>query len=223
MTAILPLMTVPAAAGTTNTGAASNGTGAASSAGSSTSKSSTLSSNQLNQLSNPQLFLQLLVAELQNQDPTNPMNPSQILSQTASLTQMEAINSMVTAVNGEQSASKTAEATSLIGQNVSATVNNATVSGTVSEVTLSASGDPTLVVNGTNVPLAAVTSVGQAPAPSASAGSASGAAATAGAAATSGATATGTGAASTGTATSAGGTSTGTSSTTPTTATSITS
>lgn len=217
MAAILPLMAVPAAVGTTNPGAASNGTGAASSAGSSTSQSSTLSSNQLNQLSNPQLFLQLLVAELQNQDPTNPMNPSQILSQTASLTQMEAINSMVTAVNGEQSASKTGEATSLIGQNVSATVNNATVSGTVSAVTLSATGDPTLVVNGTNVPLAAVTSVGQAPAPSASPGTATGSSTAAGAAATSGAAGTGTGTSTT------GGTSTGTSSTTPTTATSPTS
>ena len=74
--------------------------------------------------SNPQMFLQLLVAELQNQDPTNPTDPSTIMQQTAELSQVEAVNTMTTAISGEESAAQRNEATGLIGKTVSATVNS---------------------------------------------------------------------------------------------------
>ncbi len=128
----------------------------------------TLSPNEVNQLANPQLFLQLLVAELQNQDPTNPMNPATILSQTASLSQMEAVNSMVSALTSGQQTSQAGEATDLMGQDVAATLNGASVSGKVTGVALSATAPPVLDVGGVAVPLADVTSVGVAPPPSSS-------------------------------------------------------
>ena len=159
----------PTIAGTTN---ATSGTNSATSSPTSNTSgatatgngaNSTLSSNQLNQLSNPQLFLQLLVAELQNQDPTNPMNPATILSQTANLSQMEAVNSMTTAIAAEQHATQTSEAAGLIGQTVTASVNKIPLTGKVTQIRLNSNGTPTLLINGTPVPLSAITAIGTAP------------------------------------------------------------
>ena len=113
----------------------------------------------LNQLDSPQVFLQLLVAELQNQDPTNPTNPSTILQQTSSLAQMQAINSMSSAITSDQSSSETGEATGLIGHSITATVSGSAVTGTVTGVTLDSTGTPSLTVNGSAVPLSAVTAI----------------------------------------------------------------
>ncbi|HTW98698.1 MAG TPA: flagellar hook capping FlgD N-terminal domain-containing protein [Acidimicrobiales bacterium] len=107
----------------------------------------TTGSSEMSQLSNPQLFLQLLIAELQNQDPTNPLDPSTILQQTSELSNVEAMTSMTNEVSGEQ-------ATGLIGMQVSATVNGSPVTGTVSAVNLSATGEPTLTVSGQSGPIA---------------------------------------------------------------------
>ncbi len=132
-----------------------------SSIGSSTSTDTSNSSTSAaaSQFSNPQMFLQLLVAELQNQDPTDPTDPSTIMQQTSELSQVEAVNSMTTAITAEQTASQQNEAAGLIGRTISATANGATTTGTVSEVTLDSSGNPTLVVNGTAVPLSALTTI----------------------------------------------------------------
>ncbi|HEY3942699.1 MAG TPA: flagellar hook capping FlgD N-terminal domain-containing protein [Acidimicrobiales bacterium] len=127
--------------------------------GSSDPTSATSSSTAASQLSNPQLFLQLLIAELQNQDPTNPTDPSQIMQQTSELSQMEAVNSMSAAITQEESAAQANEATGLIGKSVSATVGGATVTGAVTGVAFDSSGNPTLDVAGTAVPLAAVSEV----------------------------------------------------------------
>jgi flagellar basal-body rod modification protein FlgD len=71
--------TLPAAAATTAAGATS-------SSGSSVSAASLASSDALG---NEQTFLQLLVAQLQNQDPTNPMDGTQFVSQLAQFAQLE--------------------------------------------------------------------------------------------------------------------------------------
>lgn len=167
MTTISPLMGVldPLAVSSgaaPTTANASSGTANTGSAGASGAPAgtTTLSANQVNQLANPQLFLKLLVAELQNQDPTAPMDPATILSQTANLSQMEAVTSMTAAIQSEQSASQANEATTLIGQTITATVNNSPVTGTVSQVQLNSSGQPSLLVNGTVVPLSALTAIG---------------------------------------------------------------
>lgn len=129
-------------------------TTAASGAGSTTSTGNTAS-----QLSNPQMFLKLLVAELQNQDPTNPTSPSTILQQTSELAQMESVTKQTTAITAAQTIAQDTEATGLVGKTVTATIAGNKVSGPVTDVTLSSSGAPTLTVNGTAVPLADVTDV----------------------------------------------------------------
>jgi flagellar basal-body rod modification protein FlgD len=61
-----------------------------SSSSSSTTGTSTLSSDQ---------FMQLLLTEMQNQDPTSPMDSSQILQQTSELATLESANNTNTTLN----------------------------------------------------------------------------------------------------------------------------
>jgi hypothetical protein len=87
------------------------------------------------------------------------MDPSTILQQTSELSQMQAVQTMTGAISSEQGATEATQADGLIGMQVSATVDGSAVTGTVSAVALSASGEPTLNVAGTAVPLSAVTEV----------------------------------------------------------------
>ncbi len=140
-----------ATAGTTSTATTGQAAGA--------TTGSAAGASELDQLSNPDLFLQLLMAELEDQNPTSPTTPASILQQTSELSQVEAVTSMTTAVGHEQQAAASTEATSLIGKQVTAVVSGDTVSGAVTAVSLSSSGTPTLTVGGTQVPLSAVTQV----------------------------------------------------------------
>ncbi len=87
--------------------------------------------NQLGMNTND--FLKLFIAQLQNQDPLSPQDPSQFLGQLAQLTQVEqsyntttALNNLLTAQN--QVLSNTA--VSLIGGTITATGNQANYDGT---------------------------------------------------------------------------------------------
>ncbi|HYA69642.1 MAG TPA: flagellar hook capping FlgD N-terminal domain-containing protein [Acidimicrobiales bacterium] len=118
--------------------------------------SSSSSTNALNQLDNTQEFLQLLVAQLQNQDPLNPEDPSQFMSEIAQLTQVQS----QTTLGAEQ---QTATADSMLGFDVTGTASSgAQVQGVVSSVDLSSSGSPVLMVGTTALPLSSVTEVQQA-------------------------------------------------------------
>jgi len=72
-----------------------------------------------NDILDPQAFLQLLVAQLQYQDPSNPVDTSSFLNQTAMLSQVQTMNGMsdaLTTLNGTQQGQA---ATSLIGKQIS--------------------------------------------------------------------------------------------------------
>lgn len=102
----------------------------------------------------PTDFIQMLAAELKNQDPSNPTNPSQILQQTSMIANMQSMTNMSTAVESQQAAGligKTVTGTNLAGQ---------TVTGAVSDVQLDpTSGTPNLLVNGGAIPLSSVTDI----------------------------------------------------------------
>ena len=116
--------------------------------------------NSLSSLANSQTFLQLLVAELKYQDPSNPVDPTQFMSQTAQLTEVQAINSLQSQFTQQLSSEQTLMATSLIGKQITAQApGGAPITGTVSDVTLSASQTPTLNVDGTQISLSDVTDV----------------------------------------------------------------
>jgi flagellar basal-body rod modification protein FlgD len=65
-----------------------------------TSNSSTTSSNSssTDALGNEQMFLQLLVAQLQNQDPMNPADGTQFVAQLAQFSSLEQLISLNTTV-----------------------------------------------------------------------------------------------------------------------------
>lgn len=124
-----------------------------------TGTSGAAKSHMASQLATPNLFLKLLMVELEHQNPTSPMTPASMLQQTAMLSQVEAITSMKSAVDQQQRSAAATEATGLIGKQVTALVGSKTVTGSVSDVFLSATGTPTLDVGGTKVPISSVTQV----------------------------------------------------------------
>lgn len=68
-----------------------------------------------------QTFLQLLVAQMRNQDPTNPMDSSQMTAQLAQIntvTGISQLNTTLTSLASQMSAGQNAQASLLIGQNV---------------------------------------------------------------------------------------------------------
>jgi flagellar basal-body rod modification protein FlgD len=89
--------------------------------GKSGSASGTSSTSPNSPSSLQQTFLQLLVAQLQNQDPTNPMDSSQMTSQLAQIntvTGISQLNTTLTSLASQLSAGQSSQASLLIGQNV---------------------------------------------------------------------------------------------------------
>jgi len=135
--------------------------GVAATSGGTLPGASTSGSSGLNQLDNSQTFLELLVAQLKNQDPSNPADPTQFMTEIAQLTAVQS----QTSLSAEE---QTVAADSMIGLTVTGGgTGGTTLTGQVTGVLLSSSGAPTLEVqSGTgpaqNLSLSAVTSVTEA-------------------------------------------------------------
>ncbi|RZF28031.1 flagellar hook assembly protein FlgD [Paraburkholderia sp. UYCP14C] len=102
-----------------------NGTSGSSSATGSTSGTSGTSPADLQNT-----FLQLLVAQMKNQDPTNPMDSSQMTSQLAQISTVQGIsqlNTSLSSLSTQLSAGQQSQAALLIGSTVLATGNTITV------------------------------------------------------------------------------------------------
>lgn len=102
-------------------------------------------------------FLQLLVAQMENQDPLQPQSDTEMASQMAQFTSL----TQTTAMSGSLSEM---QANSLIGSTVVLQESNSeqTTSGVVQSVVLgaeSSDGTPQVVVNGTTYDLSQVLSV----------------------------------------------------------------
>jgi flagellar basal-body rod modification protein FlgD len=103
-----------------------------------------------------QSFLQLMMAQLQDQDPTDPVSTSDMLDQEAQLTQVQTMQNLSTVL---QQTSQIADAGALIGQNVSVTdANGDAVTGTVQSANFS-NGSAAITINGTSYPLSELTQI----------------------------------------------------------------
>ncbi|MGB3387375.1 MAG: flagellar hook assembly protein FlgD [Pseudaminobacter sp.] len=85
-----------------------------------------------------QSFLRLLVAEMKNQDPTNPMDSTQYVAQLAAFSQVEQSVQINTKLDQLLQASTLSQAGSLIGRTV--TSADGTLTGTVAEVRVMSDG-----------------------------------------------------------------------------------
>lgn len=85
-----------------------------------------------------QSFLKLLVAQMRNQDPTNPMDSTQYVAQLAAFSQVEQSVQINAKLDQMLQASALSQADSLIGRTV--TSADGEVSGVVGEVRLISNG-----------------------------------------------------------------------------------
>ena len=105
-------------------------------------------------------YLNLLITQLQNQDPLNPMDNNQMTSQMAQLSQLQQMESMSSTFSQVLSSTQLQYATSLIGKDVSyiPTGQSASVTGQVQGVEMS-SGQAMVVVNNQQVDPALITDI----------------------------------------------------------------
>jgi flagellar basal-body rod modification protein FlgD len=111
-------------------------------------------------------YMTLLVTQLQNQNPLEPMDNKDMSAQLAQFSQLEQLESMNSSFGHVLDSVQRSYASSLIGKEVSfvATASDGsqeTLSGTVEEVVMDKSGDISLVIDGATVDLADVSAVRQ--------------------------------------------------------------
>jgi flagellar basal-body rod modification protein FlgD len=154
-----------ATTGTTGT-SSSTGTGSTTGTtanGASTANSSTASGVTLGGTD----FLTLMLAQLQNQDPTSPVDSNEFLSQLASLSEVQGItqlNSSFSTLSNSITSNQALQASSLLGHNVLAASSTATLSTagaalsgavsvpqTTSQVTLNISNSAGVLVQSINL------------------------------------------------------------------------
>jgi flagellar basal-body rod modification protein FlgD len=106
-----------------------------------------------------EMFLQLLVAQLKYQDPSNPADSSEFLSQSAQFTALEKMQDVADQTAAMLAAQVSFGASGLVGKQVTwLDETGVSTSGLVQSVTYDANG-PMLLVDGTSVSLGQVQSV----------------------------------------------------------------
>ena len=96
-------------------------------------------------------FLQLLITELQNQDPTSPMDPTQSISQLASFSAVQQQVQTNSTLSAMLTSSTLSQAEGVIGRTV--TSADGSTSGQVVSVTVTSSGATANLSSGSQVSL----------------------------------------------------------------------
>ena len=124
----------------------------------------TTAATKKNDLLDPQAFLQLLVAQLQYQDPSNPVDTSTFLNQTAMLSQVQTMNGMSDTLASLTATQQGQAATGLIGKQITyLDLAGASKTGVVDSATIEG-GTATLKIGNVSVTLDKVISVAEPPA-----------------------------------------------------------
>ena len=112
-----------------------------------------------------EVFMQLLVTQLRNQDPSSPMDTNQMIAQTTQLAQMEKMTEMAQTSTEDFSLQMRIAAAAYVGKQVTYTGKDGkTVTGLAASVSF-AGAVPTVSVGGVDVPLDLVSGITTAPAP----------------------------------------------------------
>lgn len=106
-----------------------------------------------------QAFLQLLVAQLQYQDPSQPVDTSSFMNETATLTQVQTMEQSAQASTEMLAAQRAQTASSLVGHTVSyLQADGSTATGLVTAATIS-TANPTLKIGTADVGLSQIQQV----------------------------------------------------------------
>jgi flagellar basal-body rod modification protein FlgD len=97
-------------------------------------------------------FLTLLMAEMKNQDPTQPMDPSQMVSQLATVSEVGQAVQTNTNLASLLTATSLTQAEQLVGQTI--TSSDGSASGRVASVSVTSTGAVATLTNGSTVTLA---------------------------------------------------------------------
>jgi flagellar basal-body rod modification protein FlgD len=98
-------------------------------------------------------FLQLLIAEMKNQDPTNPSDPAQWMGQIASFSSVEQAIQTNSKLDSLMTSMALTQSDGLIGHTV--TSEDSSVSGKVAAVRIISGGSVAILEDGTQLPLGA--------------------------------------------------------------------
>lgn len=113
--------------------------------GSGTTSNSTISTDD---------FLKILVAEMSNQDPTNPMDDTAVVAQMAQFNTLEQMTDMNKSINSLL----VTQASNLIGKSVTATVDGNAITGTVDSITV-ANSVPYAIIGEKSVPVSSIATI----------------------------------------------------------------
>lgn len=91
-------------------------------------------------------FLKLLITQLSNQDPTNPMEDTQFIAQMAQFSSLEQMTNMNESFNKMAQMINSSQASNTIGKTVEIDLGDTAVSGVVQAATLGK--NPQVLVNG---------------------------------------------------------------------------
>ncbi|WP_407831894.1 flagellar hook assembly protein FlgD [Treponema porcinum] len=91
-------------------------------------------------------FLKLLITQLSNQDPTNPMEDTQFIAQMAQFSSLEQMTNMNESFNKMAAMINSSQAAATIGRTVDIDVGDTTARGVVEATTMGA--HPQVMVNG---------------------------------------------------------------------------
>lgn len=87
-------------------------------------------------------FLQIMISELTNQDPLNPMDNTQLVQQIGAIREIAATDKLSTSLDQVQAGQSMTTASSLIGKKVKAlTDDNQNIEGLVDRVTIDVDAD----------------------------------------------------------------------------------
>lgn len=108
-----------------------------------------------------QEFFQLLVAQLQNQDPSQPMSSTDFINELAQLSSLSGIQQENTTLSSLQSQQMLTGGNSLIGQTISYTdpSTKSQTTGVVTSIGETTAGAGQVTVNSENVPISNVLNV----------------------------------------------------------------
>ncbi len=102
---------------------------------------------QIKQVMDKDDYLTLLITQLQNQDPTSPMEDREFIAQMAQFSSLEQMTNIASGFQSMAAVLSAGQATNMLGREVEVIVNGRSFSGTVEAVTR---GDyPQVLVDGT--------------------------------------------------------------------------